>query len=67
VSPKAGRKTLALAEQLDEQDRAMPNKRDQIKRWRTRAVELRAVADQFQVPSAQEAFRTAAANWEKNG
>ena len=58
---------LAVAEQLDEQDRAMPNERDQIMQGRQRAEELRAVADQFQVPSAQEAFRTAAANWEKNG
>jgi hypothetical protein len=56
---------LAVAEQLDEQDRAMPNERDQIMQGRQRAEELRAVADQFQVPSVQEALRRVAANCEK--
>jgi hypothetical protein len=58
---------LALAEQFDEQDRseAMPNERGQITRRRRRADELRAVADQFQVPSVQDALRRAAAKCEK--
>jgi hypothetical protein len=65
--PERERKMRPLAEQLDEQERgqATPNERDQIKRWRTRAGKLRAVADQFQVPSAQEALRRTAANCEK--
>jgi hypothetical protein len=38
---------------------------DDIKRWRARAAELRAVADQFIVPSAQEVLQRAAANYEQ--
>lgn len=39
--------------------------RDRIKRFRLRAVELRAIADQFVVPSAQEGLRRAAANYDR--
>jgi hypothetical protein len=39
--------------------------RVQIKAWRLRAEELRTTADQFEVPSAQEALRQAAANYDK--
>jgi hypothetical protein len=38
---------------------------DDIKRWRARAAELRAVADQFVVPSSQEVLHRAAANYEQ--
>lgn len=38
---------------------------ENIRRWRARAEELRAVADQFTIPSAQEGLRRAAANYEK--
>ena len=65
--PERERKMLTLAEQLDDQDRgrAMANARDQITRWRTRAQEMRNVAEQFDVPSAQDGLRRAAANCEK--
>jgi hypothetical protein len=33
--------------------------------WRMRAEELRATADQFEVPSAQESLRRAVANYDK--
>jgi DNA invertase Pin-like site-specific DNA recombinase len=39
--------------------------RSQIRAWRMRAEELRTTADQFAVPSAQEALRRAAANYDK--
>ncbi|HZB93043.1 MAG TPA: hypothetical protein VE397_16470 [Stellaceae bacterium] len=39
--------------------------RDRIERYRLRAEELRAIADQFVVPSAQEGLRRAAANYDK--
>lgn len=39
--------------------------RVQIKAWRLRAEELRSTADQFEVPTAQEALRRAAANYDK--
>jgi hypothetical protein len=65
--PERDRKMLTLAEQLDDQDRgrATANARDQITRWRTRAQEMRNVAEQFDVPSAQDGLRRAAANCEK--
>jgi hypothetical protein len=39
--------------------------RSQVKAWRLRAEELRSTAEQFEVPSAQEALRRAAANYDK--
>jgi hypothetical protein len=39
--------------------------RSQVVAWRMRAEELRTTADQFEVPSAQESLRRAAANYEK--
>lgn len=41
----------------------VPNIQDQIRQWRVRAEELRLTADQFQVPSAQDALRNAALNY----
>jgi hypothetical protein len=38
---------------------------DRIKRWRMRAVELRAVADQFVTPSAQAGLHSAATYYER--
>ena len=37
----------------------------QVARWRQRAEELRATADGFTVPSAQEVLRRAATNYER--
>lgn len=39
--------------------------RSQINAWRLRAKELRSTAEQFEVPSAQEALRRAAVNYDK--
>lgn len=39
--------------------------RDKIRRWRVRARELRTVADQFGLPSAQDSLRHLAATYEK--
>lgn len=36
----------------------------QISTWRMRAEELRSTADQFEVPSAQDALRNAASNYD---
>lgn len=41
----------------------VPKVQDQIRQWRMRAEELRTTADQFQVPSAQDALRNAALNY----
>ena len=41
----------------------LPNVQDQIRQWRMRAEELRTTADQFGVPSAQDALRNAALNY----
>jgi hypothetical protein len=38
--------------------------RRQINEWRLRAAELRAMADDFDVPSVQEALRRAAENYD---
>jgi hypothetical protein len=38
--------------------------RRQIRAWRLRAAELRAMADDFDVPSVQEALRRAADNYD---
>lgn len=38
--------------------------RSHVRAWRMRAEELRMTADQFKVPSAQEALRSAARNYE---
>lgn len=45
--------------------RVAPDACSRIKAWRRRAEELRTTADQFQVPSAQESLREAAANYDK--
>ena len=45
---------------MSEEDAAQKQRRRQIKAWRRRAAELRATADNFAVPSAQEALRRAA-------
>jgi hypothetical protein len=45
---------------LAEENAAQKQRRRQIKAWRRRAAELRATADSFTVPSAQEALRQAA-------
>jgi hypothetical protein len=45
--------------------RSIAQDRNRIKRWRIRAEELRATADQFCVPSAQTSLRRAAANYEQ--
>lgn len=49
---------------LVEENAARDKEWRQISAWRRRAAELRATADQFTVPSAQEALRRAAANIE---
>ena len=38
---------------------------ENIRRWRARAKELRALADQFTIPSAQDGIRRAAAKYDK--
>jgi hypothetical protein len=38
---------------------------ERIKRWHMRAAELRAVADEFVIPSAQEGLRSAAIYYER--
>lgn len=50
---------------LGQENTARDKERSQIQAWRRRAEELRATADQFSVPSAQESLRHAAANLEK--
>jgi hypothetical protein len=45
---------------LAEENEGQRQRRRQIKAWRRRAAELRATADNFTVPSAQEALRRAA-------
>ena len=45
--------------------RGDPNAQRQVARWRQRAEELRSTADGFTVPSAQEALRRAATNYER--
>jgi hypothetical protein len=39
--------------------------RSRVSAWRTRAEELRTIADQFSIPSAQESLRRAASNYDK--
>jgi hypothetical protein len=46
-------------------ERAISQERSRIRAWRMRAAELRATADNFEVPSAQEPLRRAAANYEQ--
>ena len=45
---------------LAEENAAQKQRRRQIEAWRRRAAELRATAENFAVPSAQEALRRAA-------
>jgi len=42
-----------------------PDPHADIRAWRLRAAELRATADQFAVPSAQESLRRTATNYER--
>jgi hypothetical protein len=49
-----------LAQEAD----ALERQRRQIEAWRRRAEELRATAEHFEVPSAQETLRKAAANFD---
>jgi hypothetical protein len=64
---KAERYRRLLAEVLGEEPRAMtaPGVRDRIMQWRMRAVALRTTADEFEVPSAQESLRRAAADYDR--
>jgi len=64
---KAERYRHLLAEVLGDEPQLMtaPGARDRITQWRMRAEELRTTADQFQVSSAQESLRKAAANYDK--
>ena len=64
---KAERYRHLLAEVLGDEPQVMtaPGVRDRITQWRMRAEELRTTADQFQVSSAQESLRKAAANYDK--
>lgn len=43
----------------------MAHTRDDIERWRRRAEELRTMADQFGIPSAQETLRRLASDYEQ--
>jgi len=43
----------------------MAHTRDDIERWRRRAEELRVMADQFGIPSAQETLRRLASDYEQ--
>jgi hypothetical protein len=43
----------------------MAIKEDEIRQWRLRAAELRAIADQFHVPSAQDGLRRVAEVYER--
>jgi hypothetical protein len=52
-----------IREPLDH--RELTTAQREIKAWRIRAEELRATADQFEVPSAQEALRRASTNYDK--
>jgi hypothetical protein len=49
-----------VAALLAEENAAQKQRRQQIEGWRRRAAELRATADNFTIPSAQEALRRAA-------
>jgi len=58
-----GERTLRAVEELLGQEHVAHDKeRRQIEAWRRRAEEIRAVADQFEVPSVQETMRRTAAN-----
>jgi hypothetical protein len=46
-------------------DPEVPDVRSQIEAWRSWADELRTIAHQFVVPSAQEALRRAAAHYDQ--
>jgi hypothetical protein len=57
VAPRVNRAMVDAANQQETQH--------QIKRWRQRAEELRLVADQFSIPSAQETMRRTARSYEQ--
>ena len=50
---------------LAQESRALDKQRQQTEKWRRRAQELQATADNFTVPSTQEALNRAAANYEQ--
>ena len=54
---------LRVVEELLE-PKIVHDERRRIKAWRLRAEELRATAETFSVPSAQDALRSAAANYD---
>jgi hypothetical protein len=63
LSEVLSERSLHIHEPLDH--RELTTAQREIKAWRMRAEELRATADQFEVPSAQEALRRASANYDK--
>src|SRR5262249_23297596 len=54
-----------IAALLSQENAALERERRQVTAWRLRAVEMRAIADQFSVPSVQETLRRTAANYEQ--
>jgi hypothetical protein len=50
---------------LAQESHALDKQRRTIEAWRRRALELRSTADNFRVPSAQEALNRAATNYEQ--
>ncbi len=56
-------RSLHIHEPLDH--RELTTAQREIRAWRMRAEELRTTAEQFAAPSAQEALRRAAANYDK--
>ncbi len=60
-----GESVRRMVQDLLSKAKAAPDARPQIKALRMRAEELRTTAEQFEVPSAREALRRAAANYDK--
>jgi hypothetical protein len=59
-----GEKVRQIVEELLNKPHAVLDARSRIKAWRMRAEELRTTADGFVLPSAQDALRRAAANYD---
>jgi hypothetical protein len=57
-------KVRQVVEELLDKPRATSHARSKIKVWRVRAEELRTTADGFVVPSARDALRVAAADYD---
>lgn len=55
---------LLVEDEPSDEKRTVSSEHARIKAWRRRAEELRTTADNFVVPSAQEALRRAAANYD---